>query len=228
MQSPATTNWLVPERHDLLRVLDAHVMEKADAPVSATSGPDDPISAGVPRRSELLLQEAINRVRYAIRHAGHTPLSVTANAVPPEAVIHVLNMAAWMLVRSTPNIQMVVFTERGAYAPLGDAHRQAEKYLEDIPKKGITEPTDPTGRDWTTAITWMDDVEEYTDEELQSLTWSWPEFSALGYTYEEWSALTNPPIRGTVISGGTNPPQDMSLTPAGSWPTNAQTELGSP
>ncbi|OQB95211.1 MAG: hypothetical protein BWX84_00031 [Verrucomicrobia bacterium ADurb.Bin118] len=228
MQKPSTTNWIIPERHDLLMVLDAKVIENADGTVSPTAHSGDPIEDFTQTRSAFLVQSAIDRVRAAIRNAGHTPLSVTPGTVPPEAFIHVLNLAAWQLVSSTPNLQMVVITERGAYSPLGDAFKAAEKYLAEIPIRAVTPPTDPTGRDYVNPVTWMDDVEEYTQAELDALTWTWAEFSALGYSYEEWSKLTNPPIRYTIKSGGVNPEQDMSLTPALTWRGTMRTQLGTP
>lgn len=232
MQSPSTTNWVIPERADLLIALSAEVVAKADGNVTADAQPDDPVAqpgTETPLRSKLLVDQMVVKVRAAIRAAGHTPLSVTAGTVPPEAFDHVVNMAAWRLAASTPNIQMYVVTEKGAYSPLGDLNKQAEKWIETLPKHAITDPDDPTGRDWTTAVTWMADVELYTEDELAELDWTWAEFEELGYSYAEWQAITNPPIRGTVKSGSTGNQVDMSLQ-AGTlgWTAGNQETLGSP
>lgn len=220
-----------PERQDLFELLSAEVVFKCDANVSADSKPGDPFDPNGVTRSGLLLAQMVRKVRAAIRNAGHTPLSVTADCIPPEAFDHVLAMAAWRLVQSQPSVQMVVITERGAYSPLGDMNRQAEEWVEGkvgaggarqggIATHAITPPTDPTGRDWTTAIAWMTDVEDYSNAELEALTWTWKEMEALGYTAEEYAAM-NPPIKGQVRSGSLELPQDLTTSNALTWPEEA-------
>ena len=68
MQKPSTTNWIIPERHDLLMVLDAKVIENADGTVSPTAHSGDPIEDFTQTRSAFLVQSAIDRVRAAIRN----------------------------------------------------------------------------------------------------------------------------------------------------------------
>jgi hypothetical protein len=180
------TNWKVPTATDLLQVLSAEIIRKADANISADNiadNPGAPIDTDNPVRSPYILQSVIDRVRAAIRNAGHTPLSVTANAVPPEAFLHVLYLTAYRLVSSTPSIQMFVLTEGGGvYAPFAQFPKQAEEWIKSIPRSGITPPIDPVGSDWTTAETACDG--------------------------------DNPPISGTVRYGSTNRPADLTTQPA--------------
>lgn len=238
VKTPATTNWVQPERQDLFQILSAEVIEKCDANVAVDSQAGDAFDPNGPTRSALLLAQMVRKVRAAIRNAGHTPLSVTADCIPPESFDHVLAMAAWRLVQSQPSVQMVVITERGAYSPLGDLNRVAEEWVEGkvgaggvrqggIATHAITPPTDPTGRDWTTAIAYMTDVDDYTDAELASLTWSWKEMEALGYTLEEWQAM-NPPIKGQVREGSLELPQDLRTAGVLSWPADVRATLGTP
>ena len=239
MQTPSTTNWVVPERADLLMVLNANVSANADGPVTADAQPDDPNPnplSDPPLRSQLLVDQMVRKVRAAIRNAGHTPLSVEPNAVPPEAFDRVIYMAAHRLLISTANIQRVVMSEHGVYAPIMSAAKEAEEWVDGrleggrriggIATHAITPPDDPTGRDWKTAATFPADVADWTPEELAGMDWTWEGMAAMGYTQAEWAALTNPPIRGTVRVGSTLPPQNMTLQTPGWVASSVREQLG--
>lgn len=216
----------------MIEVLNVDVLNRADGNVIPDAQPDDPNTqpgnAEVPLRSTLLVRRMVVNVRAAIRNAGHTPLSILADSVPPEAAEHVLNMAAWRLVNSTPNLQMVVITEKGVYAPLADLNKSGEKWLANIPKQGVTPPIDPCGEDWTTAVTWPSDVADWTNQELLAMEWTWAEMQQLGYTWDEWAAMTNPPIAGTVHYGSVCPPYDLNSATYGQWPDRSGALLGTP
>ena len=120
------------------------------------------------------------------------------------------------------------------YAPLGEANRASLEWVEGkleggrrsggIATHGVTPPTDPTGRDWVSAVALMADADEYTDEELASLSWTWREMQALGYTAEEFAAM-NPPVKGAVrFMGGRE--WDMSLGAPYLLPASAREALG--
>ena len=113
MITPTTTNWVVPEKADLLAVISSKILNDADGNVVDGLISNQPIDQSKPFRSKVLLDLCVTEVRQAIRNAGHTPLSVYPGAVPPEAHLRVLYLAAWRLINSTPNLAMVIVTEKG-------------------------------------------------------------------------------------------------------------------
>lgn len=153
-----STNWIKPVRTDLLNVISSEVMEKADENVGPdTQSTDGTIDPDLPTRSGNLLAQVVTMFRGAIRQGQYMPLSVTPDCVPPETLIHVWTIAAWRLVNAKANLPMVIITEQGAYAPMAQAYKEAMTYLANIakgmPTPGMTPPTDPTGRDYLTAVT---------------------------------------------------------------------------
>ena len=202
-------------------VLDAGVLAKCDGNVTPDAQPDDPKDDpsspnAAPLRSQMMLDQMVSNVRAAVRNAGHTPLSILPGSIPPEAFDFVLYMAAWRLINSTPNLQMVVITEKGAYAPMADLAKQASEWVDGkveggrrvggIATHAITPPDDPCGRDWKNPIC--------VPARGQEATFDWSTF--------------NPPIPGTVRSVSTLDPVDMALTQPGRFPDCVREELGAP
>ena len=196
MQSPSTTNWLVPERTDLLMAITAKMLSDGDQAVTPDAQEDDPPPdpSQSPTRSQMWIDQMVRMVRAAIQNAGHTPLSCVPNAVPPEAFEHVVYMAAHRLITSTPNLAYVIVNEKGIYAPLAAMAKTSEEWVDGRAQAGgriggiathaITPPTDPTGRDWTTAV------------------------SVDANGKPDWCGA-NPPIKGTVFSVSVEPPVNM-------------------
>jgi hypothetical protein len=155
------TNWIIPTADDVAKVISLEVLAKSnenidgDSITAALASPEtrrtyDPT---LDDRCTAQIVFAVNQLRAAIQLNAKIPLSITPNAVPPEALRHVLYLAAYGLVNSTPNLQMVILSDKGAYSPLTDNFKIANKYFEDITKgKPVVPPTDPTGRDYLTAV----------------------------------------------------------------------------
>ena len=122
---------------------------------SQVSPPQQPIAFNpdLEDRATDLISLVVSQFRGAIQKAGKYPLSLTPGTIPPDLLKHVLNMAAFELVNSTQTLQMVIFDEKGAYAPFQTFYKAAESELEKL-RKGYTIvlPNDPTGEDYLTAI----------------------------------------------------------------------------
>jgi hypothetical protein len=162
----ATTNWIVLTADDLSKVIDVSVIRKADANIDATSLEDGlttpineippvtpPLDLTLDRRASEQITFCVNQMRAAIQLANKDPLSLTAGSVPPEAAKHVLYLAAFGLVNSSPSLQMVLMNDQGVYAPLQTNFKAANDYLAAVSKgKPVTPPTDPTGRDYINPV----------------------------------------------------------------------------
>lgn len=156
-----TTNWMVPSSAAVYRVISTKLVSVSnqnidlDSILSGLATPDaivkfDPT---LDDRMTEILNLIVQQFRGAIQVAGKYPLSVTTGSVPPETLKHVLNMAAFELVNSQETLQMVIMTDKGAYAPFQTFYREGQQYLEAITKgRGVTIPTDPTGRDYVNPI----------------------------------------------------------------------------
>jgi hypothetical protein len=156
------TNWQIPTASMLAQVLNLAVMAKANENTdsdtveqSQVSPPQQPIAFNpdLEDRATDLITLVVAQVREAIQVAGRIPLSVTPAAVPPKAVRHVLNVAAFQLINSTPNLQMVIITEKGASMPFQTFYKEGLAYIEGLEKgAGCLPPSDPTGIDYLTAV----------------------------------------------------------------------------
>lgn len=155
------TNWTTITGADLPKVLDLAVLLKAnqnidsdsqDAAFSSGKAPDrfDPTLAD---RIDASVQLQVRCFRAAIAAGGRVPISVTADALPDDLALLALNCAAYQLVNSTPNLQMVVINDAGIYAPLQTMYNKAQVMLGQL-RNGATvlSPTDPTGGDYLTAV----------------------------------------------------------------------------
>lgn len=112
-----------------------------------------PYDPTVENRADDLIQLFVGQFREAIQVAGRFPLSVTPAAVPPTAARHVLNMAAFQLVSSTPGLLMVIVNDKGVYSPIQTLYKEGLEYLKKIADgAGIMPPSDPTGIDYLTAV----------------------------------------------------------------------------
>lgn len=147
----------------LPQVLQLSVIAKSNENIDADSitasqMPDTPANP-IPfdpskdNRADAIISLLVAQFREAIQIADRYPLSVTPGAVPPMAARHVLNMAAFQLVPSTPSLQMVIMTDKGVYSPLQTFYKEGLEYLKTIANGGgIMPPSDPTGIDYLTAV----------------------------------------------------------------------------
>ena len=102
----------------------------------------DPHQDGMKRMNQTDL--TVQEFRGALVAGGRIPLSLTAASIPPDCEIHVLSIAAYRLVNSMPNLQMVLMTDGGVYAPLLQMYKNAQDMLKQL-RAGmpVTRPTDP-------------------------------------------------------------------------------------
>lgn len=150
-----STNWKTPTGADLNNVLATEIIALANKNTGAgvNPSPNAEIDTNKPTRADGLVLAVISEVRAAIMAGGTHPLSVTPDSVPPEAERHVWNMAAWQLINSTPNLPMAIITEGKVSSPLSAQNEKAEQYLASLRKAAnVTPATDPTGQDYTTAV----------------------------------------------------------------------------
>lgn len=159
------TNWKIPTGRDLAKVISVLVIRKSDENIDtdsvdallASTPPKDqnevPFDAELESRSNELVSTLVDTVRETIQNAGRNPISVTANAVPPKAFRHILNIAAFQLINSTPNLQMVIMTDKGAYSPFQTFYKEGMAYIKRLEDGDpVLPPTDPTGLDYLTAV----------------------------------------------------------------------------
>lgn len=157
------TNWITPTANDLAKVISLEILRKSNENIddesinAAYDGAGNsirpPYDQTLANRAAEQIDLAVKQFRGAIQNGGKYPLSVTPNSVPPETLRHVLYLAAFGLVNSNANLLMVVMNEANTYAPLQVGFKAADEYLQKLTKGGnIVTPTDPTGRDYQTAI----------------------------------------------------------------------------
>lgn len=150
------TNWTVLAGRDMNRVLSQFVMVRANENTQLGSQPSDSndpeaVDETEANRRDQVMAVAVAELRAAIQAVGVQPLSVTPGAVPPGSVRHVLNLAAYQLVNSTPNLQMAVIDgEQPFMAFYEEAVAHIAAILEG--KQQVVLPTDPTGEDYLTAV----------------------------------------------------------------------------
>lgn len=148
------TNWITVNGQDLSAVLNLDIIRKAnqnlDPDNQPANGETDTDEAN--RRDELIL-ECVRELRAAIQVGGRYPLAVTADTVPPGYKRTILNMAAWQLINSTPNLNMAILTQNGVSTPFAKFYDEAIKIVDGLRKgSSFPLPTDPTGQDYTNAI----------------------------------------------------------------------------
>lgn len=144
------TDWTVPTRADLYKVLSVLVADQANQNTAWGTKASDPYDKDAADRMGDQLAMAVAELRGTIKAVRRFPLSVTAGAVPPSSVPHVLHLAAWRLLMSTPGVPMVVIGEQAAARRFYD---DAVKFLDKIRAGGAVEtPSDPTGVDYLTEV----------------------------------------------------------------------------
>ena len=183
-----TSSWVQLTGADLRTVLQALIVLKADESVSVDTQPDDPLDPGATdKRTDLLVAYTVAQFRAAIQAAGRFPLSVLPAAVPNVSVSHVLYTAAWSLITSTPNVQMVVVGEQPVAKRFYD---DACKHLEGLRRgEPVDQPSDPTGRDYLTAAD--DDTTSDTYNPSICLV-SWADMYGTGEQYAQgWKWAPN-------------------------------------
>lgn len=172
-----STNWINVTGANLSEVLNWDSIIKANQNLADGTNPD---VGGVdtdntePNRRDQAVLNAIADLRAAIASAGRYPLAVTTDSIPPGSRFHVLAIAAWRLLNSTPNINMAILTEKGVAMPYAQFYKDGMAYLEKLGRgQSFPPPTDPTGVDYLTAISatnpairsirWADNEAEDTD-----------------------------------------------------------------
>ena len=138
------TNWKVPVAADVNKVLSIMVQARSNENTNADAEADTPLDPSYTDRKTALLDQTVQEFRGAMVAGGRIPRSLTEGSVPPDAEIHVLAMTAFRLVNSMPNLQMVLLTNGGVYAPLMQMYKDAQSMLKQI-RDGMpyTRPTDP-------------------------------------------------------------------------------------
>lgn len=210
------TNWKEVTSSDLAKVIALNVLTTQnenidiDSIVEALDNPDKrkTIDPALDDRATELIGLVIDQFRGAIQIAGKYPLSLTLATVPPEVVKHVLNLAAYELIISTPNLKMVIITEKGATSPFQTFYTEAKSYLEALTKgRGIVLPTDPTGRDY-----------------INPINIPWCGSGTSPYPAYDSAKPMNFPIESIRV-GGSSPPSDMNTwqgyfeqNPPAGWP----------
>jgi len=155
------TKWVTLKASDLARVIAVEVLGKSNENIDADSVANKLANAEsraaydptLDDRATQQISMAVAECRGAIQMGDKSALSLEVGAVPPECVVHVLYLAAYRLVNSSPNLQMVILSDKGAYSPLTDNFKSAQKYIELLSNgKPTVPPSEPTGRDYLTAI----------------------------------------------------------------------------
>lgn len=156
------TNWTVLTGADIRKVLDASAQQDPNQNLAEGTLSGDELDIAAANRRDEAVAQAVKAVRGAIRSAGRYPYAVTASSVPPEGEYHTLVIAAWRLINSTPGLaRSFLAGDGGAETPLAKMYREAMcwVYGDGNPKLGglaqgnsFTEPSDPVGQDWATAV----------------------------------------------------------------------------
>lgn len=169
------TNWITLTGENLAEVLTWDAVKKAnqnlgETGMNATEGTTVDLEEA--NRRDQLVQNCVAEVRAAIQSAGRIPLSVTAGTVPPGAKRHVLNLAAWQLINSTPSLYTAILSGSGIgsgsalLTPFASFYGEAVKYLEGLAAGApVPQPTDPTGIDYLTAVS-------DTNPSIRGVQWS--------------------------------------------------------
>ena len=165
------TNWITLTGADLAQVMSQAMLDQANANIGPDVNANDAFDPDLPTRADAIVASAVLQLRANVQTAGRTAVSLTPGSVPPDAVRHVLNLAAGHLLQSTPNVQMVVVEGQPVFMRLYDA---AVKYFEEVARGSmVVDPTDPCGQDYQTAVSstnpavcgvsWQDDYAADSD-----------------------------------------------------------------
>jgi hypothetical protein len=148
-----STNWIAPVGADISKVLNLAVFQQANQNVGEGVVDGQAYDPTDDNRADHLMAQAVAQIRAAIQNAGSVPLSCTAGSVPPEAERYAIDIAAYQLIISTPNLKMVIITEKGTSSPFAIFYREAMEWVEKVRKgAAVTPPTDPCGADWANSV----------------------------------------------------------------------------
>lgn len=164
------TNWKTPGTADVQAIIAQYVIAKTNESFGQDSQAKDQFNPGVTSRLSFLLETVVNEFRAAITSGAKVALSLTAGTVPPDVLRHVLNLTAWQLVTSTPELAAVIITQNGkAQSPLGkladDAIKQIERCRKGDPMTAPSDPdpaTKPYGAQWGSGFPQYDLQSEVT------------------------------------------------------------------
>lgn len=134
------------------RVVNAVSQADTNENTADSVEPGDAYDGSLANRRDLAVAQAVADVRGAIRTAGRFPFSATESAVPPEGVHHTLTIAAYRLINSTPGLvkEFMLGDSGKAFVAM---YQEACRWVEGLRKgDSFTEPSDPVGRDWATAV----------------------------------------------------------------------------
>ena len=145
----AETNWITLTGANLGEVLDLTIIDKATQNIGADANPNSKVvDYDSENRRDRAVATAVAEVRAAISNSGRVPISTEQGTVPPEAHAHVLFLAAWRIINSTPNLNMAILTEKGVSTPYAQFYKDAQEYLK-CAAEGlrVTPPSSPAGQD---------------------------------------------------------------------------------
>lgn len=169
------SNWVVPVGKDVNKVISLTVAKDVNENTTDEATPGDEVDLELPNRRDELVAMAVTEVRGAIRSAGRFAYAVTANSVPPEGERYTLMLAAFPLVLSTPSLAKAFMSgDGGTKTTFERMYDEACAWVKGLNEgNSFTEPTDPVGEDWTTAVTasnkaingvsWADNVANDTE-----------------------------------------------------------------
>lgn len=138
------TNWITLTGSDLGEVLCLEVQQSQNETIGATAQPGAPLDPQQANRRDALLATVIAEVRGAIDAGGRIPISATPGTIPPEAKRHALNLVAFQMVASLPNLKMFIVFEGGTYSPSATLAKNAEAFILALRKgEQVTYPSNP-------------------------------------------------------------------------------------
>ena len=147
------TNWVTPEGAHIVKVLQRAVMSKANENTGSDLQPNQTFDPELENRCGEQVRFAVAEFRAAINKGGQFPISVTVGTVAPEHEAHALNLAAYRVIVSTPNLGMFLLTDKGMSSPFAMFYKEAQDELKRLREgESFTLPTDPTGSDYATAL----------------------------------------------------------------------------
>jgi hypothetical protein len=147
--------WTVPAGSDLWQVVSRSSVLKADEDSAGGTNETNSLNpdGNLDTRASKAVENVVKEVRGAIESAGRYAVSVTASSVPPEGVEMVLAAAAYRLCMPKPSLLAVVMGDGGIVSPINRLYKEYTDWLKCLREGGsFTEPTDPTGQDYTTAV----------------------------------------------------------------------------
>ena len=145
--------WEAPQGSDLWQIVSKPIVEKADEDSAGGTAELNNFDGSLDTRAKKAVEHAVKEVRGAIEACGRYPFSATAATVPPEGVNHTLATAAYRLCMPVPSLLAVLMGDGGQASPMAKLYADAMAWLKGLRDGGsFTEPTDPVGEDWQTAV----------------------------------------------------------------------------